>query len=273
MRKENRMIAQIHDLQTAKELVPYVINDKKSVPYLYANLKTFDPANESVKLFTDQEDGALKGIYILYYDCLHFYTQEEDTYPRDRVLEMIETLSPRVTMLQDVIGQDIKDVLLKDFILERNYIIDMDNINVGPEVTFRSTIAGREDIVAIADLLLSEEEYSIVYDRDTLIKQMLERYDLGISRYYAAKEDGIVTASCSTYGETDDLALIGGVIVHKDFRRRGLAADVENHACADLEAEGLSRVGFVNYENGPSLALHKKLGAVVHATYSKFIRK
>ena len=267
------MITRVHDLKTAKDLVPYVVEDKKSVPYLYVNLKTFDFCNDSVKLYMDQEEGVLQGIYLLYYDCLHFYTQVEDTYPRDKVLDMIDKLSPRVTMLQDVIGQSIKEILLKDFILERNYIIDMDNINVQPEEGFRSVIADREDIVAIADLLLSEEEYSIVYDRDVLIKQMLERYDLGISRYYAVKEGEIVTASCSTYGETDDLALIGGVIVHKDWRRRGLAADVENHACADLEAEGLSRVGFVNYENAPSLALHKKLGAVVHATYSKFIRK
>ena len=267
------MITQIHDLQTAKELVPYVVDDKKSVPYLYANLKTFDPANEIVKLFLDQEEDNILGIYLLYYDCLHFYTKLLDTYPRDRVLQMIADLAPRVTMLQDVIGQSIKETLLQDFILERNYIIDMDGINVAPGTVFKSAIADRSDLVQIADLLLSEEEYAIVYDRDILIRQMLARYDLGISRYYAAKEDGIVTASCSTYGETDDFALIGGVIVHKDYRRRGLAADVENHACADLEAEGLSRVGFVNYENAPSLALHKKLGAVVHATYSKFIRK
>ena len=189
------------------------------------------------------------------------------------MLQMIAQLAPRVTMLQDVIGQSIKEALLKEYMLERNYIIDMDGINVELETTFKSVIANREDIVQIADLLLSEEEYAIVYDRDVLIRQMLERYDLGISRYYAVKEGGLIAASCSTYGETDDFALIGGVIVHKDFRRRGLAADVENHACADLEAEGLSRVGFVNYENAPSLALHKKLGALVHATYFKYIRK
>ena len=267
------MITQINDETIARELVPYVIDEKKSVPYLYADLKTFDPANENVKLFADYEDGALRGIYILYYDCLHFYTQKIQEYPGELVLQMIEQLSPHVVMLQNDIGQSIKDHLSDDFIVEQNYIIDMDGIKVDPKTEFKSVIAERDDIEAIADLLLSEEEYAIVYDRDIMIHSMQERFDLGISRYYAVKENGMVVASCNTYGETDDLALIGGVIVHKDWRRLGLAADVDNHACLDLQEEGLSRVGFVRYDNTPSLKLHLKLGAVIHASYTKFIRK
>lgn len=267
------MITQIKDIQTAKDLVPYVVDEKKSVPYLYADLKTFDPANENTKLYCDYEDGAVKGIYLLYYDCLHFYTQSIEDYPRENVLKMIRELKPHVAMLQNDIGQSIKDQLTDDYLVEQNYIIDMDGIKVTPGESFKSVIADREDIVAIADLLLSEEEYSIVYDRDTLIRSMEERYDLGISRYYAVKENGMVVASCNTYGETDDLALIGGVIVHKDWRRLGLAADVDNHACADLQNEGLSRVGFVRYDNEPSLKLHLKLGALIHASYTKFIGK
>lgn len=264
---------EIFNSDEAKKLVSYVFEDKKSVPYLYANLKTFQPDNPRVRLFCDNDESGVIGIYILYYDCLHFYTKLLDSYPLDRVLETIEKLKPRVAMLQDQIGQAIKEKMEDRFLVERNYIIDMDGVISKNNQGFRSIIASREHIVAIADLLLSEEEYRIVYDRETLINQMLERFDQGISRYYAVIEDGTVAASCSTYGETDDLALIGGVIVHKDWRRQGLAGDVENHACADMRSEGLSCVGFVNYVNEPSLALHQKLGAVVHATYTKFIRR
>lgn len=122
-------------------------------------------------------------------------------------------------------------------------------------------------------MLLTEEEYSIVYDRDTLLKQLLDRYESGISRYYAVKKHGMVVASCSSYGETEDLAIVGGVIVHKDFHRLGLAKDVEQHICTDLRNEGKSCISFVNYDNAPSLALHNKLGGTIYSSYNKFSRR
>ena len=258
--------------EDANRLVPYVKAEKKSVPYLYVNLKNFDPSHADIRLYCDGTVDDPKGIYILYYDCLHFYTGDQQNYPVDRVKEMIRELNPRVVMLQDAIGQAIRDEMLENYSLERNQIIDMDAVKpVSP--SYRSVLADREDIEQVVDLLLSEEEYAIVYDRDVLLKQMLDRFDTGFSRYYVVKENGQVVSTCSTYGETDDLALVGGVIVHKDWRRRGLAADVENHICEDLAREGMSKVGFVSYDNGPSLALHAKLGAVVCAIYSKFIRR
>ena len=66
---------------------------------------------------------------------------------------------------------------------------------------------------------------------------------------------------------------LGGVIVHPEYRRRGLAGDVENFACHILAKEGISRVGFVNYLNNASLALHEKLGAFSIATLAKFMKK
>ncbi len=261
------------NVSNLKELIQYVYDERKSVPYLYVNLKTYDPANRNVKLFCDYEDGKLCGIAIFYYDCLHFYTRDKETYPRDRVLDLINKLHPRVIMLQDVIGQSILDQMTPQFVVERNYIIDMDGVKPKEGVVYRSQLVGREDIEKIADLLLTEEEYSIVYDRQILIDQMLDRYDRGISRYVAVKEGDLVVSSCSTYGETDDMAMIGGVIVHKDWRRRGLAADVENFICDILAEENKNRIGFVSFENAPSLALHTKLGAVPCAIYTKFIRK
>ena len=263
---------QILSKEDANRLVSYVKAEKKTVPYLYANLKNFDPAHPSIRLFCDGDVDNPEGVYLFYYDCLHFYTQNKEGYPVERVKAMIKELDPRVTMLQDAIGQQFKDEMLNDYVMERNHIIDMDTINP-KKPGYQSVVAGREDIVKFADLLLTEEEYSIVYDRDVLIKQLLDRYDSGFGRYYVVKEGDLVVSGCCTYGETDDLALIGGVIVHKDWRRRGLAADVENHIYDDLAAEGLSKVGFVSYENGPSLALHAKLGAVPCAIYTKYIRK
>ena len=264
-----KLISNKEDLIPVIELVR---EDRKSVPYLYVNLRTYDPDDVNVKVWADYRKGRVTTVFLLYYDCLHFYTAELDETSLSQLKNMIKEQDPRVVMLPEAAGKAMQSYL-EDYMLERNYIIDMDHVAEKTDLTYKSVVAKREDIVAIADLLLTEEEYSIVYDRNVLIDQMLDRYDRGISRYYAVIEDGKVVASCSSYGETDDLAAIGGVIVHKDWRRRGLAADVENHICEDLRRENKTRIGFVNYLNSPSLALHKKIGSVVHSTYYKYIRQ
>ena len=262
----------MRQIMTREEITPivdYIREDKKAVPYLYVNLRNFDPEDDNVKVWCEDGRNGIVSVFLLYYDCLHFYAKQVTVEQLDLLRMKIKEVEPKVMMLPEEAGKAMREELTA-YTLERNYIIDMDNVGV-KEQDFKSVVAGREDIVPICDLLLTEEEYSIVYDRDVLIAQSLARFDQGISRYYAIKEDGMVVAACSTYGETDDLAPVGGVIVHKDYRRKGYAADVENHICQDLGREGKTRIGFVNYLNTPSLALHKKIGSIVHASYYKYI--
>ena len=82
-----------------------------------------------------------------------------------------------------------------------------------------------DDIPQIVDLLIADPEYVNVYDRKVLSDQMFDRYDGGFSRYFVVKMDGKVVSTCSTYGEVPGFALVGGVIVHPDYRRRGLAGE------------------------------------------------
>lgn len=176
-------------------------------------------------------------------------------------------------MLQEKVGENVEQLIKNKYLLERNYIIDMDAVGERKQGIYRSKVVKRESIPAIVDLLLTEDEYSIVYDRESLLNQLLDRYDSGISRFYAIEENGSIIASCSSYGETKELAIVGGVIVHRDFRGRGYAFDVDAHICVDLFHEGKSCISFVNYENKASLALHKKLGGVIYSTYYKYIRR
>ncbi len=264
-------LKRIESMEEIAAVIEYVKENRKKVPYLYVNLRNLKPGDESVKAWYEGDEAGVEAVYLLYYDCLHYFTDQLSDDKLNRLREVIKDVQPKVMMLPEEVGKRL-EAELTGFALERNCIIDMDQVGTEAD-DFKSVVAGREDIVEIADLLLTEEEYSIVYDRDVLIAQMLDRYDQGISRYYMIREDDKIVASCSTYGETDDLAPIGGVIVHKDYRRRGYAADVEKHISHDLSKEGKTRIGFVNDLNTPSLELHKKIGSTICGTYYKFILK
>jgi len=254
------------------EAVEYIGDNYKATPYLYVNIIKYGLGTDNVFSWLDRnEDNRIEGIYLLYYDCIHFYTNNIEGYPVERLINFIHSKEHKVVMLQGGIGDRVEEYL-SPYYSERNHIIDMDKC--GNEVKeYRSEIAIREDISEIVDLLMADPEYVNVYDKKILSDQLFDRFDGGFSRYFVVKMDGKVVATCSTYGEVQGFALVGGTIVHPDYRRKGLAGDVENFACHVLEKEKKSRVGFVNFHNTASLALHEKIGAVSIASLAKFIRK
>ena len=266
------MLSRVQNEHEVKEVIDYIGANYKATPYLYVNVIKYGLGTDNVFTWIDR-NGAdqIKGVYLLYYDCIHFYTNDINNYPMDRLLSFIRETNHRVLMLQGGVGDLINDQL-EDYYSERNHVIDMDKVGL-EEKQYRSEIARREDIDAVVDLLIADPEYVNVYDREVLAEQMFDRFDSGFSRYFVVKMDNKVVATCSTYGEVPGFALVGGVIVHPEYRRKGLAGDVEQYACHVLEKEGISRVGFVNYNNAPSLALHEELGAFSVATLAKFVKR
>lgn len=254
------------------EIIKYIGCNYKSTPYLYVNVVKYGLGTDSVTTWIDRDtSGQIDGVYLLYYDCIHFYTNDVDTYPIEKLLGFIRETDHRVIMLQGEIGDRISSYF-PNYFIEKNHVIDMDAVG-NENREFCSTVADRDDIMQIVDLLIADPEYVNVYDPKILADQMFDRYDSGFSRYFVVKQDETVVATCSTYGEVPGFALVGGVIVHPEYRKRGYAGDVESFACHTLAKEKISRVGFVNYNNTPSLILHKKLGAFSIATLAKFVKQ
>ncbi|MBR4750819.1 MAG: GNAT family N-acetyltransferase [Thermoguttaceae bacterium] len=266
------MLNRITTVEEIKDAISYIGERYKSTPYLYVNILKYGLGTENVVAWFDKnKNNQIDGIYLLYYDCIHFYTNDLEGYPIEKLLDFADETAHKVIMLQGEIGNRVERAF-QTYYSERNYVIDMDKCGLEDRV-YQSQIAEREDIPQIVDLLMADPEYINVYDRNVLSKQLFDRFDGNFSRFFVVKMDGKIVATCSTYGEVPGFALVGGVIVHPDYRRRGLAGDVENYACHILNNEHISRVGFVNFHNAASLALHEKLGAFSIAVLAKFVKK
>ncbi len=267
------MLKKVNSQSTIADIVGYIGDNYKATPYMYVNVQKYGLGTEHVYTWIDvNEQNEMLGVYLLYYDCIHFYTNNVDEYPIEVLYEFVKNTPHKVIMLQKTIGDRLEGLLGDSYYSERNHVIDMDKVGL-EEREYRSAIATRDDVYQIVELLMSDAEYINVYEKSILEAQMLERFDNHFSRYFVVKMDGKVVATCSTYGEVPGFALVGGTIVHPDYRRRGLAGDVENYACHVLEEEGKSRVGFVNFHNTASLALHEKIGAYSVAALAKFVKK
>ena len=234
--RDANMLSLVTKEKEIEQILTYIGENYKSTPYLYVNIIKYGLGTKKVNAWIDQSNnGCIEGIYLLYYDCIHFYTNDITNYPIDRLVDFINNHRHRVIMLQGDIGDRINDTL-ETYYSERNHVIDMDKCGLESR-DYMSEIAKREDIPEIVDLLMNDPEYINVYNYNVLLEQMLERYDGGFSRYFIVKMDNRVVATCSTYGEVDGFALVGGTIVHPEYRRRGFAGDVENYACYVLEKE------------------------------------
>lgn len=244
---------------------------EKTSPYIYLNLVKYGASNDDVLswiLVNDKE--SMVAIYVLYYDCLHAFVPSVDEKSFSILLDLVTDYVPRTVMVSGVPEEVEIPGFGAEWLTDHNYIIDMDNVGVFPR-DYKSVLAVDADIEAIADLMIADSHYSDIYDRSILVRQMRERLCDGFSRFVIIRDEDRVAAACSTYGESDDLAMVGGVIVGPEYRRRGFASDIEEHICKTLEDCKKSRIALVSVTNTQSLALHEKLGAVRIGMIHKFV--
>ena len=264
------MIERCFDPVWQGRILEYIGDQYLYVPFFYMNLKRYGTTNENVLVWADLENDQLCGAYLQYYDCLHFFTRECN-YPVKKILDRIDAVKPRVVMVLGQIG-DLLEPYLKDvYVPERTYAIDLSRM---PRDGIYSNVelADEGDLQQMVDLMMNDPEYRDTYDRAVLHDQLRARFADHFSRFFVIRKDGDIAAMYSTYGETEDMALLSGLLVHPRYRRQGLASDIVRYACGRLSDETKRCIDFVNIKNVPSLALHKKNGGTIYSTLCKFVR-
>lgn len=227
------------------------------VPYLYANVQKYGVGNDNIQLWTDESEGEINGIYLKYYECMHFFT-DNTNYPKDEFIRMILNHSPKVIMLEDSFGKKVESELIDTYYPRPEYIVELKPEQSGTIVD--DVLEAKEsDFEEITDLLMSDPVYSEVYNRDELINQLLERYRDGFGKAYVIKRDNRIVTAYIINGECDQYYVLGGLITHSDYRHKGLGQRILNHVLRELNATKTC-LGFLLADNVATIELHKKMG-------------
>ncbi len=265
------MIKECRDEKQLERLIEYIATDCQKVPYLYLNIVRYGIRNQNVRVWYDEEK-EITGVYLLYYDCLHFYAKEPDTYDIQTVLSHIENCEPRVIMLQFEIGDKIYPKLETSHYVEKNHLLNIRGREEQEVVSCE--VAKLEDIEEIVDMMMADEEFSYVYKREVLLNQFLERCRDGFGRSFILREEGKIVAVCNTYGEGPGLAVISGLLIDKQHRGKGYAMELEGSLCRLLRLENKKIMACVNYKNTASWNLQtEKFGAKRISALYKFVKK
>ena len=144
------MIERANNTDDVKKMIKYIGKNYKAIPYLYVNLKQYGIGTNDVTPWIDyKNDGQINGVYLKYYDCVHFFTNEANAYSAEEFVDFVNNCSHKVLMLQADFGNRI-DCYFSDYYSERNYVIDMDNVGIDNN-NYISMIAERSDIKEIVD--------------------------------------------------------------------------------------------------------------------------
>ncbi len=264
------MLFQCLGKEDVSHIIEYIGDNFVAAPYLYVNLKRYGVSNPNIFIWTDIQKNKLCGVYLLYYDTLHFYTKETQ-YSVNAFLNWFHELNPKVVFTSSEFGSRLAAEISGKYIAKEYYIADLNVSRPLPRVN-GVEIADRNDLADIADLMLTDPEFKDVYDRTILESQLLSRFDDSFSRYFIIRCDGKVVAAYSTYGECDKMYILSGLVVHPDYRRRGLGSQIMKFAHKAVAADGVMGVTLLRSDNAATIEIHKKNGAVFAASQYKFIR-
>ena len=258
---------------TVMEILNYIGDEFKLIPYLYVDVVKYGTGAPQVQTWVDRDsEGNLRGVYLFYYDCLHFFTRDAGNYPVETLVNAVEFLNPKVIMTQEHTGMRLENALCDSYALEKICIIDFENV-VPDENETACELASRDDIHNIVDMMMTEDIFTSVYDRDILEKQMLERYDDQFSHYFVIRDGEKLVAAYTTFAEIPHMILFGSIIVNSAYKGRGYAGRMIKYACQFFAGNDAVKLTCINVTNTASLRAHEKIGAVPVGTLYKFVKK
>lgn len=244
------------DIQSA---VDYIGEDKLLCFYLYMDVLECGIDEDDLNLWLSTEDGDIKAVLYQYYDCLHIFSRQpliiED------IMSVINEIDPKVIVSNEANIDTIKAQLDENkYTYELNHIITTDVLMQEKE-GFDISPAEEDDVPAIAELMMKDHIYSSVYSYEKLCNDLRKRLRDGFGRLFVIKDDeGHILCANATYAETDDLAVIGGLVTAPEMRGRGLGGAITASTWNLVKREGKRGLAFLLSGNDNTISLHKKMG-------------
>ncbi len=251
----------------------YIGEDRVICFYLYMDLVECGTQGEGVGLWvTETEDGELTSVMYRYYDCLHLYSR--GLCPVEDVLAVIEELDPKViTGTQENIDRLSARLPEGRYAYELSHIITADKLMDGKS-DLAVQQAGEADVPEIAALMMKEHIYNTVYTYESLCDSLVRRINEGFGRLFVMRTaEGRLVATNALSAETDELAVINGLVTDPDMRGHGLGRAITASTWNLVKNEGKRGLAFLGADNENTLSLHRKMGYTFLGLYARLIRE
>lgn len=250
----------------------YIGDDRLLCFYLYMDVLECGITDEGLGLWTSEQDGEICAVMYRYYDCLHLFSR--DNCPISDVMTVIDEIQPKVIVSSEANIDKLQEVLDKDeYIYELNHIITTDVLmKENPDIQIKA--ATKEDVPEIAAMMMKDQIYYEVYTYEKLCGDLTRRLEAGFGRLFIIRDEtGRLVCADATNAETEDLAVIGGLVTDPEMRGRGLGQAMTAYVWNTVLREGKRGLAFLLDDNEKTINLHKKLGYDFIGYSARLIRK
>lgn len=257
------------DIQRALD---YIGDDKLKCFYLYMDVIECGIEDEGLGLWISECENEIRAVMYQYYDCLHLFSR--DKCPVRDVLTVIDEINPKVIVSSESNIGMLKQTLDMDlYTYELNHIITTDvMMKENPDIKIMEAVDG--DVPEIAEMMMKDSIYNEVYTYEKLCSDLTRRLEAGFGRLFIIRdENGRLVCADATNAETEDLAVIGGLVTDPEMRGRGLGAAMTAKVWNQILLEGKRGLAFLLDDNEKTINLHKKLGYDFIGYSARLIRK
>lgn len=256
--------------QTFQQILAHLRRNVEQCLYIYIDLVKYGLRNPSMKLWAGSDDGDIQMVVMKYHDSFQIFAgagrwQEQD------VAALISRYQPgRISGSEDVIRR-LEDMVAADYDSVYGKIFCGRESRLLKTEARRCETAGPADIPEIVALLRTDREFREQYTDEELQKQMEERYRTGMGRSFILRQEGRIIGHIGTFAEVEDIAILSGTVVHKDFRHTDAFASLSEEVFQILCREEGKRVYYF-ITNRRMLSLYSRINPPC-ASYGKLMKR
>lgn len=235
--------------------------------YLYIDILMFGLEKEYLNVWINEQQNEINQVILKYYNSFQIYSKKNSY---NKIVNLILKHKPSMVSGTENIIRSIYEILKDSYDVNYGAILEQERIKVLVR-DHKPTLASINDMEEIAGLICIDKSIGGHYKKSELVEQLSARFQEKTGRNYIIKEDDKIIAHYSTYAESPDIAIMGGLIVHPLYRGRGLAKALHIYLSNILVDEGKRVFLFCNEKE--VLKMYLSLGAKNCGRYGKLTPK
>lgn len=252
--------AEINDNKNILEILYKSI--EKNI-YLYIDILVYGIDTDFLKVWVHEKEGKIDQIVMKYYDSFQVHSYSESL---DELIDLIKEHQPKMISGEYDTIKKIFKYLKYTYKHDHGIILEQKKTNTPFDVSIVQN-ATTDDMSEIARLICMDDGIGGHYGVENLRDQFVKRYSDKIGRNFIIKIEDQILGHYATYAETNDIAVLGGLIIHPVFRGKGYAKILHSYVSNLLVSED-KRV-FLYCHDKNVLKMYEKLGAKIVSKYGK----
>lgn len=233
------------EIEDRERILRYLQDHLADCLYLYIDILNYGIAAENMQVWMEEDGGEITLIVMKYHDSFQVYSHRADA-DLTAVSELLQIYPVAMISSTRAIIEKL-EMQCKTYTAAYGEVFVMTKHRKfqGETKVLRASVEEAEEI---ARLICSDEEIGGHYSIEDLKAQLAERIATGTGRSYIICDQGQIAAHSATYAEAEGIAVVGGTMIRKEYRKTDYYMLLSNYMLQELAAEGKKAYTFAASE-------------------------